>query len=102
MKHSVPSTGKIAKEAKETIQESVSEFISFITSEALDRCIEEKRKTLNGEDILFAMQTLGFDDYIEPLKIFLQKYRKVIVQLNSFVIKRQKLISNFIIPVYES
>lgn len=77
MKNSVPSNGKIAKDAKETIQESVSEFISFITSEASDRCLQEKRKTLNGEDILFAMQALGFDDYIEPLKIFLQKYRKV-------------------------
>lgn len=65
----------------------------------------EKRKTINGEDILFAMTTLGlfnyeitflllvfivffycsvifnslftgFDNYVEPLKIYLQKYRE--------------------------
>lgn len=36
----------------------------------------EKRKTINGEDILFAMSTLGFDNYVEPLKIYLQKYRE--------------------------
>jgi nuclear transcription Y subunit beta len=30
---------------------------------------------MNGEDLIFAMQNLGFDNYIEPLKIFLQKYR---------------------------
>jgi nuclear transcription Y subunit beta len=31
---------------------------------------------MNGEDLLFAMCTLGFDNYIEPLKVFLQKYRE--------------------------
>ena len=55
----------------------VSEFISFITSEASDKCKKEKRKTINGEDILWAMSTLGFDEYIEPLKTYLGKYRQV-------------------------
>lgn len=78
MKKSIPKTGKIAKDAKECVQECVSEFISFITSEASERCHQEKRKTINGEDILFAMQTLGFDNYVEPLKLYLQKYRESI------------------------
>lgn len=76
MKKAIPSTGKIAKDAKECVQECVSEFISFITSEASERCHQEKRKTINGEDILFAMSTLGFDSYVEPLKMYLQKYRE--------------------------
>jgi len=75
MKDSIPSNGKIAKDAKECVQECVSEFVSFVTSEAADRCQQEKRKTINGEDLLFAMSTLGFDSYVEPLKIFLSKYR---------------------------
>jgi nuclear transcription Y subunit beta len=33
MKKAIPANGKIAKDAKETVQECVSEFISFITSE---------------------------------------------------------------------
>ena len=33
MKKTLPSNAKIAKDAKETVQECVSEFISFITSE---------------------------------------------------------------------
>jgi len=33
MRRAVPENGKIAKDAKESIQECVSEFISFITSE---------------------------------------------------------------------
>ncbi|PKU33562.1 hypothetical protein llap_16133 [Limosa lapponica baueri] len=68
---------KIAKDAKECVQECVSEFISFITSEASERCHQEKRKTINGEDILFAMSTLGFDSYVEPLKLYLQKFREI-------------------------
>ncbi|XP_046577446.1 nuclear transcription factor Y subunit beta-like [Haliotis rubra] len=76
MKKSIPANGKIAKDAKECVQECVSEFISFITSEASERCHQEKRKTINGEDILFAMSTLGFDNYVEPLKAYLQKYRE--------------------------
>lgn len=76
MKRAIPEAGKIAKDARECVQECVSEFISFITSEASDRCHMEKRKTINGEDILFAMTTLGFDNYVEPLKIYLQKYRE--------------------------
>lgn len=33
MKKALPTNAKIAKDAKETVQECVSEFISFITSE---------------------------------------------------------------------
>lgn len=77
MKISIPKSGKIAKDAKECVQECVSEFVSFITSEASDRCHQEKRKTINGEDILFAMQSLGFDNYVGPLKMYLAKYREV-------------------------
>ncbi|XP_061351344.1 nuclear transcription factor Y subunit B-1-like [Gastrolobium bilobum] len=76
MKKGIPANGKIAKDAKETVQECVSEFISFITSEASDKCQKEKRKTINGDDLLWAMATLGFEDYIEPLKIYLAAYRE--------------------------
>ncbi|GAB0091295.1 nuclear transcription factor Y subunit B-1 [Sergentomyia squamirostris] len=76
MKRAIPENGKIAKDARECVQECVSEFISFITSEASDRCHMEKRKTINGEDILYAMSTLGFDNYVDPLKLYLQKYRE--------------------------
>ncbi len=94
MKMALPENAKIAKEAKECMQECVSEFISFITSEgtflqsllqhptansgtASEKCQQEKRKTVNGEDILFAMTSLGFENYSEALKIYLSKYREV-------------------------
>ncbi len=101
MKKCLPSTTKVSKDAKECVQECTSEFISFITSEAAERCELEKRKTINGEvsptnltshrvwlvemvtydwwtqDILFAMMTLGFENYSDALRIYLAKYREV-------------------------
>ncbi|KIV89893.1 hypothetical protein PV10_07253 [Exophiala mesophila] len=82
MKTALPENAKIAKEAKECMQECVSEFISFITSEASEKCQQEKRKTVNGEDILFAMTSLGFENYAEALKIYLSKYREVSLDLS--------------------
>lgn len=76
MKATLPESAKIAKDSKETVQECVSEFISFITSEASDKCLQEKRKTINGDDLLWAMSTLGFDKYVDPLKMYLEKYRQ--------------------------
>ena len=122
MKKALPANGKIAKDAKDTVQECVSEFISFVTSEcvfffffsffllicfrivisgvlvsiglfcfvlfcffffffflcrASDKCQKEKRKTINGDDLLWAMATLGFEEYIDPLKSYLTRYREV-------------------------
>ncbi|CAH1436825.1 unnamed protein product [Lactuca virosa] len=76
MKKSLPANAKISKEAKETVQECVSEFISFITGEASDKCQREKRKTINGDDLLWAMTTLGFENYVGGLKSYLNKYTR--------------------------
>ncbi|EPB70304.1 hypothetical protein ANCCEY_10606 [Ancylostoma ceylanicum] len=75
MKRMIPSSGKIAKDAKECVQECVSEFISFITSEANDKCLSEKRKTISADDLLEAITNMGFDNYVAPLQLFLERYR---------------------------
>jgi len=76
MKKALPGNAKIAKDAKETVQECVSEFISFVTAEASDKCQREKRKTITGDDLLWALTTLGFEEYVEPLKVYLGKFRQ--------------------------
>ncbi|KAJ9097484.1 hypothetical protein QFC19_006756 [Naganishia cerealis] len=97
MKAALPDNAKIAKEAKECVQECVSEFISFLvsfralatlpanpaaaprpypqSSEAAEKVLNDKRKTINGEDILYSMTSLGFDNYAEACKVYLAKYR---------------------------
>ncbi|KAK7262068.1 hypothetical protein RJT34_29628 [Clitoria ternatea] len=77
MRKILPPHAKISDDAKETIQECVSEYISFITGEANERCQREQRKTITAEDVLWAMSKLGFDDYIEPLTIYLHRYREL-------------------------
>ncbi|KAL7087454.1 hypothetical protein ACP275_13G068900 [Erythranthe tilingii] len=75
MRRVLPAHARITDDAKEAIQECVSEFISFITAEANRRCHRDYRKTVTPEDVLAAMESLGFDDYLQPLVVFLNKYR---------------------------
>lgn len=39
--------------------------------------MNEKRKTIGGEDILTSMQALGFDNYAGVMKVYLSKFRVV-------------------------
>ncbi|EYU35740.1 hypothetical protein MIMGU_mgv1a021382mg, partial [Erythranthe guttata] len=71
----LPTHAKVADDAKEAIQECVSEFISFITAEANRRCRRDYRTTVTTEDVLAAMASLGFDDYLESLTVFLNNHR---------------------------
>ncbi|CAN6802422.1 unnamed protein product [Brassica oleracea] len=77
MRRILPAHAKISDDSKETIQECVSEYNSFITGEANERCQREQRKTITAEDVLWAMSKLGFDDYIEPLTLYLHRYREL-------------------------
>ncbi|KAL1563005.1 Nuclear transcription factor Y subunit B-3 [Salvia divinorum] len=90
MKRALPANAKISKDAKETVQECVSEFISFITGEASDKCQREKRKTINGDDLLWGMTTLGFENYVDPLKVYLHKFRDVEEEKSSMAGRREK------------
>ena len=63
--------------AKLTPSTRRSEFVCFVTEEAAGRCAEEKRKTINGDDLIFALQNLGFEEYVPPLQSYLAQYRRV-------------------------
>ncbi|XP_038974158.1 nuclear transcription factor Y subunit B-6 [Phoenix dactylifera] len=77
MRKVLPLQAKISDDAKETIQECVSEYISFITGEANERCQREHRKTITAEDVIWAMGKLGFEDYVAPLNRYLHRYREL-------------------------
>jgi nuclear transcription Y subunit beta len=67
---------KLTKEGKEAFQEILSEFISFVTSEASEKAAEEGRKTVLGTDIISALETLGFEHYTDILKQYLGKIKQ--------------------------
>ncbi|EYU44067.1 hypothetical protein MIMGU_mgv1a025471mg, partial [Erythranthe guttata] len=66
---------KVSDDVKEIIQECLSEFISFVTSETNKMTHREYKKTINPEDVIAVIASLGFDDYVEPVTVFLNKYR---------------------------
>ncbi|KAK8941601.1 Nuclear transcription factor Y subunit B-3 [Platanthera guangdongensis] len=53
LRKALPANAKISKDTKETVQDCVFELISFSTGEASDKCRREKRKTINGNDLLW-------------------------------------------------
>nr|VDD06936.1 unnamed protein product [Brassica rapa] len=61
MRKILPSEARISEEAKENIQICATKYISFVTAEA--------------GDILSAMSNIGFEDYVEPLNVFIHRYR---------------------------
>ena len=78
MKNALPSDTKISKEARECVQECVSEFIAFITCETCEITMNEKRKTINGEDIIKAMEDLNFESYLEHVRSYNRRYKEAL------------------------
>jgi histone H3/H4 len=101
----LPPGAKVSREAKECVQEAVSEFVAFVTSEgassgerrrgkrerglegvgegaegsvcaASEKCMQAKRKTVNGSDLLWALGTLGFEEYVDVLNEHLATVRE--------------------------
>lgn len=55
--------------------------------------MQEKRKTINGEDIIYAMSSLGFDNYSETMKVYIEKFResRVSAELRPFIITETQI-----------
>lgn len=75
MKKPIPKEAKVAKDAKEIMQKASSEFIAIVTCMAKEICESENRKTLNGDDLVRAMEQLGMQGYSDLCKIYLNKYK---------------------------
>ena len=57
------------------MQECLTEFIAFITSEAWEMCEQSDRKTILGTDLIYAMEKLDFEYYGGILNKQLKKYK---------------------------
>lgn len=51
--------------------------VAVLTATAAETCNEGRQKRIKSEGILFAMTSLGLENYAEALKIYLSKYRQV-------------------------
>ncbi|CAL5038064.1 unnamed protein product [Urochloa decumbens] len=77
MRQASPKNSKITTDAKEAVTECVVEFNAVIIHAAVEECRRDRRTTVTGDDLILAMKNLGFDDYVEPLTLYLQRYREV-------------------------
>ncbi|OQR98329.1 hypothetical protein ACHHYP_08751 [Achlya hypogyna] len=92
MKHALPKDAKvkISDEAKEFMQECVTEFILYLASETRDQAIVNKRgkSTLTGSDTLRAFYNLGMTPYGDVLGVYHDKIK--VVQEEAAKIKIEK------------
>ena len=96
MKRILDTETKISKESKEMVQQCVTDFISFITCEACEKCKSEKRKTINGDDLIYALEVFGFDKYVKVLKLYLLKYRSVSILFELLKFKYYRLLMKLV------
>eukprot|EP01018_Ginkgo_biloba_P036225 Gb_41265 [translate_table: standard] len=73
MTKALPPGSTITKEAKESVQACLDEFMW----EASDKCRSENKPVIDSKDFLWGMKALGFTEYIRPFKAYLGKYREV-------------------------
>ena len=59
MANELPEGAKVSKDAKCLMQEILSEFIGFITSEANDVCLYSKQKAITQMDVTTALNNMG-------------------------------------------
>ncbi|TRY51815.1 Histone-like transcription factor (CBF/NF-Y) and archaeal histone [Cryptosporidium tyzzeri] len=77
MKLSIPGSAKISRESKMLMQQISKDFIGCISSQAGVICTSNKRRVLNGEDIINALSSFGFGDYTDTLINYLNIWRDV-------------------------
>lgn len=76
MRMILPSHAMISDDAKKIMEKCVFEFVRFITCTTSERCLHEQRESITAEDVLWVISKFGFDDYIEPLTLYLRCYRE--------------------------
>ena len=59
MSQALPPGIKITRDSKHLMQELVSEFIGFVTSEANDKCLAEHKRTIYCRDVLDSLCNVG-------------------------------------------
>jgi len=76
MRTILPEWVRISENIKQSVTESVHEFLAFITSEAVEISNARGAVIVTGEDILIAMERLDFGMYANALMVYLHNYRE--------------------------
>ena len=77
MRRIIPIHGKIIADAVISIQPCVIKFIRYMTAEAKTRCGEGMSTAMTAQDVLIALNKLGFGHYIGPLFTYFESLSRV-------------------------
>jgi hypothetical protein len=72
----MPKGLAITKELKDLIGECCLEFVHLLSSEANELCEKESKKTINGDHILKALESLGFGQYSQVVGASVEEHSK--------------------------
>ena len=75
LKHSLPSSTNVGKDASAAFARATGIFIIYLTSCANDFARENKRQTITANDVLAATKELDFEEFIPDMTSFLDNYR---------------------------
>lgn len=76
IKEMMPNGTRTSPEARELMMDCCVEFIHLISSEANELCDKQQKKTLTGDHVMQALQSLGFGDYNHEVKKEQQLYKE--------------------------
>ncbi|GAX15915.1 DNA polymerase epsilon subunit 3 [Fistulifera solaris] len=76
LKHSLPSSTNVGKDASAAFARACGIFIIYLTACANDFAREHKRQTITANDVLAAVQELDFDSFTPDMTSFLESYRQ--------------------------
>ncbi|EIE75658.1 hypothetical protein G6F57_000497 [Rhizopus arrhizus] len=65
-----------AKDTRDLLIDCCVEFIHLIASESNEICDKETKKTIAGEHVIAALQTLGFEEYVEEVEEVYKDHKK--------------------------
>lgn len=74
----LPSDLAFSKDARLVLIECCIEFIMILSTESNDIAEKEAKKTIASDHVLKALQELGYDDYIAPIKNLLNQHKESI------------------------
>ncbi|XP_022321046.1 DNA polymerase epsilon subunit 3-like [Crassostrea virginica] len=75
IKDAIPDGVNVSKEARLAISKAASVFVLYATSCSNNFAMKAKRKTINANDVISAMDEMEFDQFEDPLKQCLDAYR---------------------------
>lgn len=75
LKHALPSSTNVGKDASAAFARATGIFIIYLTSCANDFARENKRQTITANDVLAATKELDFEEFIPEMQTFLENYR---------------------------